>query len=130
MDADIGSASMKMFGSLILVLGLIICLFYFLKGLWLRSSTSNNYPEMRIMGTLTLAPKKAIALIEICDQWLIVGIGAESVTLISKMDRPPEANDSDSVSANRGQKFNALLQEKGLWRQWKRIAAKRKDANS
>ncbi len=130
MDADIGSASMKMFGSLILVLGLIICLFYFLKRLRLRSFSPNNYPKMRIMGTLTLAPKRAIALIEICDQWLIVGIGAESVTLISKMDRPPEADDSDAVPANRGQRFNALLQEKGLWRHWKRIAAKRKDADS
>ena len=69
---------------------------------------------MRILGTLNLAPKRAVALIEVCDQWLLVGIGTENVTLISKLDQPCESEDFD-MGANIGNgRFHTLLQSIGL----------------
>jgi len=96
--ADFGSASIKMAGSLFLILGLIIGIFFLVKRLRSGSLSLDNYPEMRLIGRLNLAPKRAIALVEICDQWLIVGIGTENVALISKLDRPTGPINSYAVS--------------------------------
>ncbi len=69
---------------------------------------------MRILGTLNLAPKRAVALVEICDQWLIIGIGTENVSFISKLDRPPEADASDFGLSSGEKKFHSFLENIGL----------------
>ena len=112
MNAEFGSMSLKMAGSLILILGLIISLFYVLKHLRLGSMSRSRYPEMRILGTMTLAPKRAVALVEICDQWLVVGVGTENVTLLSKLDRPPPTNDADTHSSDNMGSFQSFLLNK------------------
>ena len=128
MDADFGSLSMKMAGSLLLVLGLIISLFYILRRLRLGSLSLNRYPEMRILGTLNLAPKRAIALVEICDQWLIVGVGTENVTLLSRLDRPPQDNDVDTRPTGNVESFKSLLQNKRPWQRNKKTTNTRENA--
>ena len=130
MAADFGSVSLKMAGSLILVLGLIIGLYYLFKRLRPGSLSFNNYPEMRLIGTLNLAPKKSIALIEICDQWLVVGIGAENVTLISKLDRTPDINDTDTLPTGNEGRFHSLLQNRFPWQRGRKTIDKKKDAKS
>jgi len=69
---------------------------------------------MRILGTLNLAPKRAIALIEVCDQWLIVGIGTENVTLISRLDQPPELDNPVTEVSTNGRRFHSFLQNISL----------------
>ena len=100
-----------MVGSLILILGLIIFLFYLARRLRLSPLTNSKVPVMRILGTLNLAPKRAIALVEICDEWLVVGIGTENVTLISKLDRPPESFNSCAEAPANGKKFHSFLEK-------------------
>ena len=114
MSTDFDIVTIKMAISLIIILGLIIYLFLILKRFRLSPLSSGRVPVMRILGTLNLAPKRAIALVEVCDQWLIVGIGTENVTLISKLDRPPEANGSDAGIPANGKKFHSFLQNIGL----------------
>jgi len=122
MITDFGSASIKMIGSLVFILALILCLFFLVKRLRLSSLSLDNYPEMRLIGRLTLAPKRAIALVEICDQWLIVGIGTENVTLISKLDSRPDPINSDAVT---------LINRKiGLWQRIEKRVNKVKNAES
>lgn len=104
MDASLGSASLKMVGSLILVLGLIISLFYLLKRLKIKSLSSHNYPEMRLIGMLNLAPKRAIALVEILDQWLVVGIGPDNISFLSRLDRPSGEDNPGQGSPERVEK--------------------------
>lgn len=129
MEADFGMASIKMAGSLILILGLILGLFYVIKRLRLNASPMNHYPQMRIVGTLNLAPKRALALIEICDQWLVVGVGAENVTLISQFDRPEDMEDARKADGSNG-RFQALLQKKAFLYQKCNRNPKRKDGNA
>ena len=114
MSTDFDIVTIKMVISLIIILGLIICLFLILKRFRLSHLSSARIPVMRILGTLNLAPKRAIALVEVCDQWLIVGIGTENVTLISKLDRPPEASGSDACIPTNGKKFHSFLQNIGF----------------
>jgi len=97
-----------MFGSLLLVLGLILALFYLSRRLRLRgSSHSSHVPRMRLLGTLNIAPKRALALVEFSGKWMIVGIGAENVNLITTLDRPPDM-EKDS-NPERGTGFQEYL---------------------
>ena len=122
MAADFGHASIKMAGSLVFILALILCIFFLVKRLRLGSLALNNYPEMRLIGRLTLAPKRSIALVEICDQWLIVGIGTENVTLISKLDSRPDPINSDAVTP--------INRKTGLWQRIEKRVNKVKNAES
>ena len=91
-------------------------LFFLLKRFRLNPLPNGKIPVMRTIGTLNLAPKRAIALVEVGDQWLVVGIGTENVTLISKVDRPTETGISDlGVRSNEG-KFQSFLENFGLRR--------------
>jgi len=113
LESDFGIASIKMAGSLIVILGLILGLFYVIKRFRWAASSMNPYPQMRIVGTLNLAPKRALTLVEICDQWLVVGVGTENVTLISQFDRPEEIQEARKVDRGSG-RFQALLEKKAF----------------
>lgn len=110
MSGDFGIESLKMVGSLVLVLGLILFIFYLIKRLRLGQFTQSRIPDMRLLGTLNLAPKRALSLVEISDQWFVIGVGTENVNLISKMDRPPESMDPVASSQNSTKGFQSLLQ--------------------
>lgn len=120
-----------MFGSLVVVVGVILLLFYLARRLRLRSSFhSTQVPEMRLLGTLNIAPKRALALVEFSDQWLIVGIGAESIRLITRMDRPPAAEGEDVPAQPKGKSFQDIFPMSGLLQQWKKPKRSRNDRAS
>jgi flagellar biosynthetic protein FliO len=110
----LGMLSMKMFLSLLLMLGLIYALYFIMKRLKIGPLTGGRPAPMRLLGTLSLAPKRGIALVEVCGQWLVVGIGAESVSLISKVERPEEATVPCNISpAPGGNMFQSILENIG-----------------
>jgi flagellar protein FliO/FliZ len=117
LTSELGMASLKMIGSLMIVLGLILGLFYTLRRLRLRAFQSGPTRQMRLITTLNLAPKRALALVELNDRWLVIGVGAEGVRLITQMDRPPEIEASGVAETANGMGFHALLQQSALWRQ-------------
>jgi flagellar biosynthetic protein FliO len=120
--------SLRMVGSLMAVLGLILLLFYLAKRLRLRRSSGfSQVPEMCLLGTLTLAPKRALALVEFSGQWLIVGVGTESVTLISSMEKPPAAEEHGRAAAQKGKTFQELFAMTGLLHPWRNHGTSRKD---
>lgn len=130
MAPELGMASLKMIGSLIIVLGLIIGLFYALKRLRFRAFQAGPSRQMHLIATLNLAPKRALALVELGDQWFIIGVGTESVRLITQMDRPPETESSGVADSGNGRSFHALLQQSVLWKQGSKETAKGKPDES
>jgi flagellar biosynthetic protein FliO len=110
----LGMLSIKMLISLMIMLGLILGLFYIMKRLKLGPLSGNKIPAMRLLGTLSLAPKRGIALVEICGQWLVLGIGTENVNLISKVDRPEGNAIPDTGAEASGNTFRAILENIGL----------------
>ena len=114
MTPDLGTASLKMFGSLILVLGLIILILFLLKKLRLNPLSSSKTPAMKVLGTLNLAPKRAVTLIEVYDELLLIGVGTENVTLISKFDQTAKTETVDTGEGIEGNKFNTILKNIGL----------------
>jgi len=109
LSAEFGIASLKMLGSLIIVLGLIIGFFILLARLRLNPLSGSRPPNMRVIGNLSLGPKRSITLVEVCDQWLLLGVGTDSVSLIKELPRLSEDNESE-ISAQIGNNgFHSLL---------------------
>jgi len=114
--------SMRMFGSLLLVLGLILALFYLSRRLRLKgSSRSSHVPQMRLLGSLSIAPKRSLALVEFSDKWMIVGIGAENVNLITILDRPPDTQEDQNPKKETG--FQEYLSGAGILHSLKKAGA-------
>ncbi len=90
MTGELETAALRTIASLGLVVGLIVCLFYVLRRWRFGALGPNNQATMRLVGTLSLAPRRSLALVEIDDQWLVVGVGADRVTFITKLERPTE----------------------------------------
>jgi len=109
MGADVAASAVKTLGSLFLVLGLIVCLFYVIKRMRFGSPSASEAARMRLLGTLHLAPKRSVALVEVRDQWLVLGLGTESVTLLSSMTRPEEIERPNPENASGAPSFRALL---------------------
>lgn len=114
MTAEFGSAALKMMGALGLILVLILALSYGLRRLRSGSFPIHHTPAMRLLGMLTLAPKRAVALIEVSDQWFLVGVGTENVTLISEIEPLPDQEERPHSASDKG--FQAILQNVGFMR--------------
>ena len=69
---------------------------------------------MKNLATLSLAPKRSLALVEICDQWLLVGVGTENISLISKIDKPDEDSQFYKDLSQGNNSFETLLSKAGL----------------
>ncbi|OPX35376.1 MAG: hypothetical protein B1H11_09240 [Desulfobacteraceae bacterium 4484_190.1] len=109
MDVNFVDTALKMVGTLAFILIIILFIYIILKRLRLKSLSLKKYPEIRLIGTLYLAPKRSIALIEVCGEWLVVGVGTESVSLLTKLPHPPESLDIDGTSENRSTSFSDML---------------------
>lgn len=130
MSDGLGMPLLTTFLYLIIILGLILGLFFIMRRLKLGALSGNRVPLMRILGTLSLAPKRGIALVEICDQWLVIGIGTENVNLISKVDRPEcNAVPNTGIPAN-GNMFQSILENIGLSRKTSEITDKRQNGRT
>jgi flagellar protein FliO/FliZ len=88
---EMTTAALKMLGSLILVIGLIVTLFYLARKVRWRVAGHGRTARMQLIETLTIAPRRWVALVEIRDQWLILGVGPEEVRLLTQVQRPVES---------------------------------------
>ncbi len=109
MEGELGASAVKTAGSLILILGVIVCLYFVLKKLRFGPASAAGRSRMRVLGTLSLAPKRSIALVEIRDEWLVVGVGTEAVTLLTRMERPEDLSSEETPAASQHGSFRSLL---------------------
>ncbi len=108
---DMASASFKMFGSLILVIGIILVIFYGIRRLKLTAGIQGP-ARMRVIGTLALAPKRSIALVEVCGELLLLGIGTDNVRLLSKLEKPEDLLSHEQEERGGGAGFLGILRGK------------------
>ncbi len=86
---------LKMVGALALILGLMLLTLHFLKRY--RSCVRSRSPEshVQVLDVRMLAPKKSIALVEVAGERLLLGVGTEQVTMLSRIDSPPRQNNPE-----------------------------------
>ena len=111
-DGNMGMASLKMAAALLLVIAVIVALYYLSKKIKDGRFSLNRYPAMRIIGSLSLAPKRSIALVEVCGEWLVLGVGTETITLLRRFEDPPTTNNDTASSGSRVGGFQSLLRKK------------------
>ncbi len=109
MEADLAASAVKTAGALVLILGAIVCLFYLFKKARIGGASAAGMSRMRILSSLSIAPKRSIVLVEIRDEWLVVGVGTDSVTLLTRMNRPEGAPPAETSGTPASQSFGTLL---------------------
>ena len=103
------SAIVKVFGSLLVVVGLMLVLLYFIKRSGLGSGQGRSGSAISVLETRMVAPKKYIAIVEIADKCLAIGITDHNINLLA--DLGPEAKSSlaSQTMAKPGASFARLL---------------------
>ena len=86
-----------------LALVFVICLMLF--GAWLLKRinpiNSNQKVNVKIVGGTSLGNRERVIVLEIADQWLVVGVTANQINVLSSMpktDTPLEEKDAATVS--------------------------------
>lgn len=79
-----GSLLQVLFG-LTLVLGLLVGVAWFLKRLGLAKP--QNGASIKIVGGLNLGSRERILVVEVADQWIVVGITPGQINTLSTMPR-------------------------------------------
>ncbi len=110
--SDMGVATFKMLGSLALVIGLILLITYGIRRLRFGASSFQGVQRMRVLGTLTLAPKRSIALVEVCGELLLLGVGTDNVRLLSKIEGVGRAGLEEQGKESNGGDFLSILKGK------------------
>ena len=79
------NAVLGMFGGLIIVLLVILALAYGLKKLNLATGNSS---AIKVQAQTALGPKERVVLVDVAGQQYLLGVTAQQVTLIDKLDSP------------------------------------------
>lgn len=85
-SASLFFAILKVVGSLVLVIGIMLLVIVLIKKLGLTGPTMRSGSLINILETRMLAPKKHIAVLEIAKQYLVIGITDHQISLIARLD--------------------------------------------
>ncbi|HEY4318460.1 MAG TPA: flagellar biosynthetic protein FliO [Herbaspirillum sp.] len=86
-----GSSTMTMLFGLLLVLGLIICIAWLLKRSGLTPSMQAS-AAARVVGGVSVGNRERVVVVEIADQWIVVGVAPGRVNALAtmpKQESPP-----------------------------------------
>ncbi|MBC7857757.1 MAG: flagellar biosynthetic protein FliO [Burkholderiaceae bacterium] len=78
------------------VLALLIGMAWFMKRYGPKNSLGGT--KLRVVGALSLGGRERVMLIEVADQWIVVGAAPGRVNLLSTMPRQP-GHEADLVAA-------------------------------
>jgi flagellar protein FliO/FliZ len=82
---DLVGGLAKTFGSLIIVIGIILVLYY-LAGRFLKLPQGGAFRYIRVVETRHLAPKKSLLLVEVGGEYLLLSSSGEGVNFIKKVE--------------------------------------------
>lgn len=112
--ADMTAATFKMLASLALIVGLIILVFYLLRRFRALGAEYRGAPSMKIIASLSVAPKRSVTVVEIGEKWLVLGVGTESINLLSTMEPTPGPSQENYSTMGSGSSFQKILKAKKL----------------
>ena len=101
---DLLPASLKVFGSLAVVLGIVLVLYVLARkgmGGLLPAAKSG---AIRIVETRHLGAKKSLCLVEVRGEELLLGVGGERIELLSRLGRREEGSFAETLEARLGEK--------------------------
>lgn len=93
-EPSLGSAGLRMLWGLLVVLGLLLVI-YGLARKKLSLVHSSKYSKIKIIEMRPLMAKKSLCLVEVAGRQYLLGLGSETITLLSALD----TNKSHNFSA-------------------------------
>jgi len=86
-DYDLTAATLKMFGVLGLILGLLVGAVWLLRRFMSRTgSLPLAGGELAVLAQYPLGPKKVLALVRVADQVLLLGVTEANINLLSRIE--------------------------------------------
>jgi flagellar biogenesis protein FliO len=97
-------AIFKTLGSLILVVGLMLLLLFWIRKLGLAKGGSSQEGLITVLDSRMLAPKKQVSVLEVAGTYLVVCLSEQQITLLATL----EANDRLKEAAQSRKTFPPL----------------------
>lgn len=85
-----GSSSLSMLFGLALVLGLIVCLAWLFKRSGLAPAMHAS-AAAKVVGGVSVGNRERVVVVEVGDQWIVVGVAPGRVTALSTMSKQESA---------------------------------------
>jgi flagellar protein FliO/FliZ len=95
---DIAGGLAQMVGSLVLVIGIILIL-YWAAGKFLKVPQGGGSRYIRVVETKHLAPKKSLVLVEVGGEYLLLSNSGEGVSLLKQVQMVEEIEVVDERAA-------------------------------
>ncbi len=104
---DLLSTALKMITALVIVLGGMFIVFYFLRRILKRNAGGSSENLIRVLASSYIGVKKNISLIEVPGSILVLGVTSDNIRLLAKIEdeeilnrfkRPEEGKKSTSFS--------------------------------
>lgn len=83
---DLFSTALKMLSSLVIVLGGMFVVLYFMKRVLKRDTVASKEKLIRVLSNTYLGVKKNISLVEVPGALLVLGITNDNIRLLSKIE--------------------------------------------
>ncbi len=80
---------LQVFGALVFVLGAILVTAWALKR-FAQGGLSGN-PTLRVVGGVMVGPKERVVIVEVGENWLVLGVTAAKVSMLQSLPRPADA---------------------------------------
>lgn len=88
----------KIIGSLVLVILMMIVLLYFMKRFSFKGSVIHD--SVRIISALSIGPRERIMLLQVGEEQILVGSTPSSIRPLHVLDKQVEATVSESAQPN------------------------------
>ncbi|MDX7990811.1 flagellar biosynthetic protein FliO [Xenorhabdus sp. Reich] len=109
-----GQTLMQVSSALGGVLLLIFFITWLVRRLGLTPAKNKNHRLLNVKASCSLGPKERVVVVEIEDNWLVLGVTSQQINMLHQMPAPPENAEKDTAlkSLPFGQMLKNTLQRK------------------
>lgn len=93
-EGDFYTAMVKMLAGLALVLGIMVGAYWLVRRLAPKAAALGG-GQMRLLARLGLGPRKFLAMVQVADRVLVLGVTTDSIRLVCELDQPLPAREED-----------------------------------
>lgn len=90
-------AIFKTLGALIIVVGLMLLLLFWIKKMGLGQSSIRQDGLITILDRQMLAPKKQVSVLEVAGNYLVIGLTEQHITLLATLETNKQLKDATSA---------------------------------
>ena len=85
-NLSLSATLFKTLGSLVIVIGLMLLLLYFIRKAGLAKTGIQQNQLINIIDSRMVAPKKQVAVLKIGDEYIVVGITEQNINLLTTIE--------------------------------------------